>query len=162
MKIFTIFLSLVFLNFTFWGTYKANGHLDYTKNGNNWDMGQWANGQRQSPIDIMTKYLNPTEVISINSNFEDIVTGYLHYQENELKVTYKGAHIQFISKQEKSNWTSAQFHFHSPSEHRINGETFDLEIHVVLQRDYEDSQLLVFGILFKLDEKAPNNDIFEK
>jgi len=56
-----------------------------------------------------------------------------------------------------TEYTLSQLHFHSPSEHTINGEVFDLEGHFVHQnsvtRDYA-----VFGIVFRLDseQELPN------
>jgi len=48
-----------------------------------------------------------------------------------------------------------QFHFHSPSEHTINGDHADLEMHIV--HTYEDGSLGgVIGILFdESEEKSP-------
>jgi carbonic anhydrase len=34
---------------------------------------------------------------------------------------------------DKVTWTLKQFHFHTPSEHRINGEHFPMEMHLVHQ-----------------------------
>lgn len=41
-----------------------------------------------------------------------------------------------------------QFHFHSPSEHRINGLQYPLEMHMVHKAP--NGELLVFGLLFQL------------
>jgi len=48
-------------------------------------------------------------------------------------------------------YKSLQFHWHSPSEHQINGENADLELHIVhsiQDNDGETNQLAVLGILF--------------
>jgi carbonic anhydrase len=47
-----------------------------------------------------------------------------------------------------------QGHFHSPSEHRINGESFPMEIHLVHAN--ENGDLAVLGILF---EEGEENDL---
>lgn len=44
-------------------------------------------------------------------------------------------------------YTLVQFHFHLPSEHEINGETFDMELHLVHQN--EEEKLAVLGVLIK-------------
>ncbi|KAF3785673.1 Alpha carbonic anhydrase 7 [Nymphaea thermarum] len=41
-----------------------------------------------------------------------------------------------------------QLHWHSPSEHTINGRRYDLELHMVHQT--EDNQTAVVGILYKI------------
>ncbi len=40
-----------------------------------------------------------------------------------------------------------QFHFHSVSEHTINGNHYDLEMHLV--RQDEKGHLLVVGVMFE-------------
>lgn len=49
----------------------------------------------------------------------------------------------------------AQFHFHSPSEHRLNGELFPLEAHFV--HTNERGELAVVGVLYRAG--AMNEDI---
>ena len=45
-----------------------------------------------------------------------------------------------------------QLHFHSPSEHTINGKYFDVELHIVHKYKGTDSQLgAVLGIFFDLE-----------
>ena len=47
----------------------------------------------------------------------------------------------------ESEFAFAQFHFHSPSEHTINGVHYDLEMHMV--HTYLDGSLgAVIGIMF--------------
>lgn len=50
----------------------------------------------------------------------------------------------------------AQFHFHSPSEHTINGQSYPLEMHMVHYNEDLD-QYAVFGILFS---EGVNNSTF--
>jgi len=52
-----------------------------------------------------------------------------------------------------------QGHFHSPSEHTINGEHFDMEIHLV--HSGEDGGLVVVGIMINEGEENPKlNQIY--
>jgi carbonic anhydrase len=46
-----------------------------------------------------------------------------------------------------------QFHFHSPSEHTVNGQHYPMEVHLVHQN--EAGELLVVGLLF---EEGGHND----
>jgi carbonic anhydrase len=50
----------------------------------------------------------------------------------------------------------AQFHFHSPSEHTINGKQYPLEVHFVHQKA-GGTALSVFGMLFDYDEDDNSN-----
>ncbi|KAJ7181458.1 carbonate dehydratase [Mycena crocata] len=50
-----------------------------------------------------------------------------------------------------------QFHLHTPSEHRMNGEHFPLEMHMVHQA--LNGTLLVVVVLFEFDEKGFTTDL---
>ncbi|KAL6702681.1 hypothetical protein ACN47E_001228 [Coniothyrium glycines] len=49
-----------------------------------------------------------------------------------------------------SNYSLAQFHIHTPSEHHLNSEYYPLEIHMVHQGIDDSSQLLVIGLMFQV------------
>lgn len=66
---------------------------------------------------------------------------------DSLGVTYEGTY-----------YTLLQFHFHSPSEHTIDGQYFDAELHMV-HKGASDDDLLVIGVplqVMKPDAKANN------
>ena len=44
-----------------------------------------------------------------------------------------------------------QFHWHSPSEHQINGRNLDLELHIVHANTDQSGRLAVSGLLFKVE-----------
>ena len=52
---------------------------------------------------------------------------------------------------EGDTFNLSQYHFHSPSEHRIDGEAFPLEAHFVHKNSNGD--IAVVGLLFRLGEK---------
>ena len=100
-------------------------------------------GQAQSPIDIVEARVTDT-LYPLNFS----------YQPAELRLQNNGHTIQ-------QNWPTGstvtvgsktfalkQFHFHNRSEHFINGQDFDLEMHLV--HEAEDGQLLVLAILFEI------------
>ena len=97
----------------------------------------------------------------IEVDLMDIVEGTIKHHGSHLIVPYEGGDVRYISKQEKSEWETVQIHFHSPSEHQINNLTFDTEMHVVLNNKPINDQLLVFGILFELDEKAEDIEFLD-
>ncbi|CAM9416917.1 unnamed protein product [Chrysoparadoxa australica] len=49
-----------------------------------------------------------------------------------------------------------QFHFHSQSEHEIDGELADLEIHMVHRSDQKFLDLMVLAVRFNVDPEAPH------
>jgi len=50
-------------------------------------------------------------------------------------------------------WTPLQYHFHSPSEHTVNGHAYDAEIHFVHTYTLEGQfPLAVLGIFFQVSD----------
>lgn len=60
-----------------------------------------------------------------------------------------------------SEWQSKQFHFHQPSEHTINGENLDAEMHMVFKGTTYPDELAVVGLLFKADDDETPNPFLE-
>ena len=46
-------------------------------------------------------------------------------------------------------------HFHAPSEHTVDGNEYDAEIHFVHSKS--DTELLVIGVFFDIDEGLPGD-----
>lgn len=65
-----------------------------------------------------------------------------------LKVTKSLGYVNLYNQDHKYFlFDTLQFHFHSPSEHTIDGEHRDLELHIV-HRKHEGTDLAVIGIFF--------------
>ena len=107
-------------------------------------------GLLQSPINIVTRNVEHGEHqihVHYTSSKERVSnlghTVQVNYDEGS-SVEYDGVYYKFL-----------QFHFHTPSEHHIDGITYPLEMHMVHQADTEgDSipQYFVWAILFKEGE----------
>jgi carbonic anhydrase len=103
-----------------------------------------ATGEAQSPINITAAQ---------NVNLKDIE---FHYESSALNIFNNGHTIQVNYDAGSSityneiRYELLQFHFHHPSEHTINGEAFDMELHFV-HRDANGS-LAVVGVLLKEGE----------
>ncbi len=102
-------------------------------------------GQSQSPIDILASApasLPPLE---------------LRYEGNTTEVTNNGHTIQVNVGSGSSLLVDGresdllQFHFHSPSEHWVEGEQFPLEVHFVHAN--AAGELSVVGVLFRSGEE---------
>jgi carbonic anhydrase len=101
-------------------------------------------GDHQSPVDLaagnQTEKLNrlrfeyfPDEPVFYNSG---------HAVQVNTTLDYKGR-----LKVGKEVYPLIQFHFHEPSEHVVNGETFPAELHFVHVR--ENGKIAVLGVLIR-------------
>lgn len=70
--------------------------------------------------------------------------------------TKKLSHVYF----EGHEYGLAQFHFHSPSEHKVDGDFFQIELHLVHESMTVPGKLLVIGIMF--DESAEGNEFLDQ
>lgn len=107
-------------------------------------------GNRQSPINILTSRAK-----------EGQHETELHYRASEehirnlghtIEVDWDaGSSIEFDGK----NYELKQFHFHTPSEHLLDGVTYPMEIHLVHVGVDDPEHMLVVGALFKEGEGNP-------
>ncbi len=101
-------------------------------------------GLLQSPINISTSRAVPGEHAVA-----------LHYQTSHehvtnlghtVRVAYDaGSSIEFDAR----TYDFAQFHFHTPSEHLLDGVTYPMEMHLVHLERGNPEHYLVVGVLFK-------------
>ncbi len=97
-----------------------------------------GSGRRQSPIDIHDTL--PVNLPLLN----------FQYQPAKIALVYNGHTIQ--ETEEHGSWLRVgsalfelkQFHFHSPSEHTLDGQQFEMEVHLVHRS--ESGQIAVVGV----------------
>ncbi len=100
-----------------------------------------GNGIAQSPININKTYKAALSHIEFT------------YKDTPLKIVNNGHTIKVKYKPGSSITIDGephellQFHFHTPSEHRVEGETHDMEVHLVHQNEY--NELAVVGVFIK-------------
>jgi carbonic anhydrase len=101
-------------------------------------------GSRQSPIDIVT-----TSVVNADSFrlSED-------YEQHTIEVENNGHTLEFEADNDVltlngSKYVLKQFHFHTPSEHKMDGKQYPMEIHFVHQ-DTTTKLLTVLGVFVEL------------
>ncbi len=100
-----------------------------------------ANGTRQSPVDLR----DPTAARLPAVVFD--------YRPAALDIRNTGHTIEVTPSAE--NWIEVggdtfsllQFHFHAPSEHTVDGKSFDMEMHLVHRN--EKGALVVIGVLIE-------------
>jgi|AntAceMinimDraft_5_1070358.scaffolds.fasta_scaffold47162_2 carbonic anhydrase len=104
-----------------------------------------ATGDAQSPIDLFAS--NAVGTIALETDYK---TGPLILEPN-------GHTIKVLAPSESRitiggvKYNLLQIHFHTPSEHVVNGEHYPMEAHFVHQNP-ENQQLAVLGILIKPGE----------
>jgi len=141
-------------------TYKANG-LD-------WDevADLCGTGMAQSPIDVVTSIAVTPEgqqgergVTSFSSSpiFTEVElenTG--HGLNTNFEVGDFGAVIETMvdGVPTPQSLTPLQFHWHSPSEHTIDGVLYPLEVHLVTQTNVT-KDLAVLGVMYKYGDENP-------
>ena len=98
-------------------------------------------GKNQSPINITGAVKTELEPLSFNytSALSDIINNGHTVQVN----IKKGSNVLI----EQNSFELKQFHFHSPSENKINGKSFPLEGHFV--HADKNGKLLVVAVMFK-------------
>lgn len=121
---------------------------------------------RQSPININD---NNKLSISINESFIDLglfdknIKSVPEIKNNNIIFNVKN---KIITKFNDNQFTLKQFHFHNPSEHKVNNKKYPMEVHFV--HTFED-QILVIGLFIKdsnkfgpLDKAIENKENEEK
>lgn len=110
-----------------------------------------SKGLNQSPINISKTFLSELGALEPN------------YRSGETTIVNNGHTLQINTEPgswlhiEDQSFELLQLHFHSPSEHQINGEEFLLEGHFVHQN--ENGELAVIAVLFR---EGPWNSDLEK
>lgn len=101
-------------------------------------------GRLQSPINIVTSRAVPAQH-EVKFHYQ---TSKEHVQNlgHTVKVTYDaGSSVEFDGK----TYDLVQFHFHTPSEHLLDGVTYPMEMHLVHAEHGRPDRFLVIGVLFK-------------
>ncbi|MFQ5736076.1 MAG: carbonic anhydrase [Thermodesulfobacteriota bacterium] len=108
-----------------------------------------SKGQSQSPIDIS------------GTSEKDVKDVAFSYGPSKINIVNNGHTVQVNYDKGSSitvdgvGYDLLQFHFHTPSEHKVGGKTFDTEMHLVHKS--KDGALAVVGVLI---EKGAANPAF--
>jgi len=143
-----------------WGYTGAEGPLNWGSLHADWAM--CASGVRQSPVNIktvgpggvdnagpiddITKKIAPTDFIDVSKMLPD------NDFSDRVKAIHNGHAITCAGTQAYlthagSNWKLLQYHFHTPSEHSLDGTLFAAELHFVHQN--WEGKYLVVGVFVK-------------
>ncbi|KAL4560890.1 hypothetical protein LXL04_033046 [Taraxacum kok-saghyz] len=109
------------------------------------DWGMCNQGDLQSPIDLTHKRVHTTSSIGRLDRDYKPANSTLVNRGHDMMLRWVGGagHIHINGTEYQLN----QLHWHTPSEHTINGRRFNLEVHMVHQST--DGKIAVVGIMYK-------------
>ncbi|WOI54338.1 carbonic anhydrase [Parvularcula sp. LCG005] len=112
------------------------------------DFSACSTGTMQSPIDLSTA--NAAGDVMIQADYRPAFIETVNNGHTVQVNTTGGLSLS----NGRNRYHLAQFHFHTPSEHTINGQHYPMEMHFV-HKD-ENGELLVLGVLFEEGASNPN------
>ena len=112
------------------------------------DYATCAQGEQQSPINIRTS-LTSDSIKSLSTNYRESGVTVLN-NGHTIQVNYDAGSIAHFDGQE---YELLQFHFHTPSEHKVNNKALLMEMHLVHKNAEEG--LGVISILFEEGGENP-------
>jgi carbonic anhydrase len=90
--------------------------------------GACSKGKFQSPIDIVTNSISYAPASSLNFSVPSVPSAKFENLGTNVEVVINGSLVT-----PNVTYELAQFHFHTPSEHRVNEEYFPMEAHFVYE-----------------------------
>nr|CAO98734.1 dioscorin 1 precursor [Dioscorea japonica] len=110
-----------------------------------------GNGMEQSPINLCDDRVIQTPALGKLRTSYQAARATLKNNGHDIMVNFKSdAGSQFINQVQ---YQLKRIHFHSPSEHALNGERFDLEVQMV--HESQDQRRAVTAILFRFGRSDP-------
>ena len=106
-------------------------------------------GKTQSPIDIQTKSVQKANLAPIKTAYKSAASEVIN-NGHTIQVNLTNAGSATVPSGE---YQLLQFHFHTPSEEKINGKNFPLVAHLVHKN--ADGKLAVIAVLFKEGKDNP-------
>ncbi|MEO6039752.1 MAG: carbonic anhydrase family protein [Saprospiraceae bacterium] len=110
-------------------------------------------GSSQSPINIEQPTADAS-LAAIVKNYHATATHILNNGHTE-QVNYDAGSDITVNGE---TYSLLQFHFHTPSEHTVNGVSYPMEVHLV-HKNASTGKLAVIGILF---EEGAENELLKK
>ncbi|CAN0916406.1 Alpha carbonic anhydrase 7 [Linum grandiflorum] len=105
-----------------------------------------SNGTMQSPIDMLSDRVDVVSHLGRLNRSYKAANATLKNRGHDMMLKWEGGAGSFHMN--GTEYTLHQCHWHSPSEHTINGDKFAMEAHMV--HESEDGKIAVVGILYKI------------
>lgn len=115
---------------------------------------EWAmckTGKMQSPIDLLHQRVEVVPKSEEIHKFYKPSKATLKNRGHDIEVKWKGENSKIEIN--GSDYILRQAHWHSPSEHSINGQRFAMELHLVHQS--KDKKIAVIGLLYDIGHSNP-------
>ncbi|MGA2214292.1 MAG: carbonic anhydrase family protein [Bryobacteraceae bacterium] len=115
-------------------------------------------GMAQTPVDILTAKAVLALLPQINFQY-DATPFEVENTGHVVEVVYDSGSSIRVGWSVTDIYQLIQFHFHAPSEHKVNGNRYDAELHLVHKNVL--GQLAVVGVLLSQSDTAPSG-IFDQ
>ena len=112
------------------------------------DYARCANGKQQSPVALSTRAVSE-KAPELNISYAPFTLAMTHNGHTLQQTIPPGSNVQFGN----TRYALVQFHFHHPSEHTLDGQSYPLEIHFVHRS--ESGELLVLAVLVSAGQSNP-------
>ncbi|XP_028789954.1 alpha carbonic anhydrase 7-like [Neltuma alba] len=124
---------------------------------------EWAackHGDLQSPVDLSTRRVRVIPKFGFIKTTYKTQNATLKNRGHDIQVKWEGdaGSIRING----SDYFLHQAHWHSPSEHTINGRRYDLELHMVHSSSSNPEKVVVVGLLYKIGCADPFLSKLEK
>jgi carbonic anhydrase len=126
-----------------WSYSGSDGPSNWSKLSTAYDLCQ--NGHQQSPINISAA--SQAELATLNTKYQSTPLVILN-NGHTVQVNYAPGSTMTVGH---STYDLLQFHFHTPSENKVNGQAFPMEVHFVHKS--RDGVLGVLGVMFQAGKK---------
>jgi carbonic anhydrase len=103
-------------------------------------------GKQQTPINVVTGAAKPQDLPDLVFGYKPSHLAMLNNGHTEQMTYDAGSTLGRVGS--KETWTLAQFHFHAPSEHTVDGASFPMEVHLV-HVDAAGKPAAVVGVFIK-------------
>jgi carbonic anhydrase len=124
-----------------------------TKTETGYALPRFDDGLAQSPINILSANTEKEPNHKLAIAFNDDING-IENLGHTIQLSFTGGNSFTVNGK---TYKFKQLHFHTPSEHLIDGMTFPMEMHVVsVSKDPKDStkpEYLVLAMLFKMGQE---------
>jgi carbonic anhydrase len=115
------------------------------------DFAVCKSGSRQTPVDLPAS-ADADHTAALAFGYHPFPTTLLDNGHTLQVVAASGSSL-VVGPTPADRYELVQFHFHSPSEHTLAGQAFDLELHLVHKN--ASGNLAVVGLLFKAGKDNP-------
>ena len=106
-----------------------------------------AQGTRQSPIDVSEKFAIKANLNALKFSYQSVQPEIVN-NGHTIQVNYApGSHVAISGKE----YELLQFHFHTPSENKLAGKSFPMEMHMVHKS--VDGKLAVVAVFIENGEE---------